>query len=115
MHFLAILKKDGMKQIINKQLILKALYQCIDPELNINIVDIGLIYSIKMDKKNNVELEMTMTSPMCPAISMILSQIQDKIESIKGIGKLRVNLVWDPLWNPDMMKKELKFKLNKIV
>lgn len=99
------------KQQLKKKII-KALSQCFDPEINANIIDIGLVYGISIDDKNNIELKLTMTSPMCPFISMLLSQIQEKVESIKNIGKLRVNLVWDPMWNPNMMKKELKFKLN---
>jgi len=100
------------KKQLKTQIIVKALSKCFDPEINANIVDIGLIYGINIDNKNNIKLILTMTSPMCPFISMLMAQIQEKVEAIKNIGKLRVDLVLNPAWNPEMMEKELKIKLN---
>ena len=102
------------KKNINKKQVLDALRKCFDPEIKANLVDLGLIYGIEIDKTNNIELKITMTSPMCPFTYMILAQIEQNVEAIPNIGKLKLNLVWDPMWNPGMMENKLKFKLNKI-
>ena len=101
-------KKVSIKQV------LKALRKCFDPEVKANLVEMGLIYSIIIDENNNIDLKITMTSPMCPFTYMILAQIQEKVEAIPNIGKLKLNLVWDPMWNLSMMEKKLQFKINRI-
>ena len=88
--------------------VVNVLNQCVDPELGANIVDIGLIYGIKITN-NDVKLTLTMTSPMCPVTSIILADAQLRIESVQGIGKVDVELVWDPLWSPEMMSDELRY------
>ena len=90
--------------------IIQALSECKDPELDANIVDIGLIYGISIKDGDNVRVTLTMTSPMCPVTSIILADAQLRIESLPSIGKVELELVWDPLWNPDMMSDELKYK-----
>ncbi|MEM0149742.1 MAG: metal-sulfur cluster assembly factor [Candidatus Micrarchaeaceae archaeon] len=90
--------------------IIGALSECKDPELDANIVDIGLIYGISIREGNNVRVTMTMTSPMCPVTSIILADAQLRLESLPNMGKVELELVWDPLWNPDMMSDELKYK-----
>lgn len=89
--------------------IIDALKQCLDPELGANIVDIGLIYGVGINENSDVKLTITMTSPMCPVTSIIMADAQLRLEAIKGIGKVELDLVWDPLWNPDMMSEELKY------
>lgn len=89
--------------------VINALQQCLDPELGANIVDIGLIYGVKIANENDVKLTLTMTSPMCPVTSIIMADAQLRLEAINGIGKVELELVWDPLWNPEMMSEELKY------
>jgi metal-sulfur cluster biosynthetic enzyme len=89
--------------------VIGVLTQCLDPELGANIVDIGLIYGIKIKEGNNVKLTLTMTSPMCPVTSIIMADAQLRLEAIKDIGKVELELVWDPLWSPEMMSEELKY------
>jgi metal-sulfur cluster biosynthetic enzyme len=89
--------------------VIGALKQCKDPELDANIVDLGLIYGIKV-ADNNVKVIMTMTSAMCPVTSLILADAQLRLEALQGIGKVELELVWDPMWNPDMMSDELKYR-----
>lgn len=86
-----------------------ALCQCKDPELDANIVDIGLVYGIRLTGQE-VKVTMTMTSPMCPVTGIIMSDVQLRLEALSGIGKVDVDLVWDPMWNPDMMSDELKYR-----
>jgi metal-sulfur cluster biosynthetic enzyme len=89
--------------------VVEALQGCVDPELGSNIVDIGLIYNIVIKEGKDVKLTLTMTSPMCPVTSIIMADAQLRIEAINGIGKVDLELVWDPLWSPDMMDESLKY------
>lgn len=89
--------------------ILDVLNQCLDPELGANIVDIGLIYGVKIKEGKDVKLTLTMTSPMCPVTSIIMADAQLRMEAIQGIGNVELELVWDPLWSPEMMSEELKY------
>ncbi len=82
-----------------------------DPEVGINIVDLGLIYGIKIDENNNVTVTLTMTSPMCPITSIILADVQLRLEKIPGIGKVNLELVWEPAWSPEMISEEYKKQL----
>ena len=91
-----------IKEVIDK------LKECTDPEIGINIVDLGLIYGIQIDESNNIKLKMTMTSPMCPVTSIILADAQLRLESMPDVGKIEIELVWEPLWSPDMISQEIK-------
>lgn len=88
--------------------VVEALSGCVDPELGQNIVDIGLIYNISV-KGPDVKLTLTMTSPMCPVTSIIMADAQLRVEAIKDVGNVELELVWDPLWSPDMMDESLKY------
>ncbi len=96
-----------MERITRKEVV-AALRECLDPEININIVDIGLIQGISIDEDNNIKVKITMTSPMCPVASIILADAQMRLEKIKGHAKVELELSWDPLWNVDMISKEIK-------
>lgn len=86
----------------------KALYEVIDPELGINIVDLGLVYRIDTDDDNNVKITMTLTTPGCPMHDSIVGGVNSRLQAINGIGEIEVNLVWDPAWNPAMMSDKAK-------
>ena len=94
-----------IKEVVDK------LKECTDPEVGVNIVDLGLIYGIQIDENNNIKLKMTMTSPMCPVASIILADAQLRLENIPDVGKVEIELVWEPLWSPDMISQEVKQKL----
>ncbi len=89
--------------------VVNALRECLDPELGASIVDIGLVYGIRIIKNKDVKVILTMTSPMCPLAGAILSNAQQRLESLHGIGKVELELVWDPLWNPEMMSEALRY------
>lgn len=89
--------------------VIGVLTQCLDPELGANIVDIGLIYGVKITEAKDIKLTLTMTSPMCPVTSIIMADAQLRIEALNGVGKVELELVWDPLWSPDMMSEELRY------
>ncbi|NPA38408.1 MAG: metal-sulfur cluster assembly factor [Candidatus Nanohaloarchaeota archaeon] len=97
--------------MIEKQKIIEKLKEIIDPELGINIVDLGLIYGIDISEKGEVTITMTLTTPTCPLGDVILDQIREKISSIKGVKSITVNLTFDPPWSPDKIKEEVRKKL----
>ncbi len=87
-----------------------ALKNVIDPELGINIVDLGLIYEIKINE-TAVEIEMTLTSPGCPLAPVIDQLIRSELDNLEGISEVRVSLIWDPPWVMDMISEEAKAEL----
>ena len=93
----------------------EALKQVIDPELFVNIVDLGLIYEIKVEAadegKSNVEVEMTMTSPACPAAPQLLGQSKDFVGRLEEVGEVDIKLVMDPPWTPDRMTEDARDQL----
>lgn len=94
-----------------KKKIVKMLKTVYDPEIPVNVYDLGLIYKIDLDDNACLRLDMTLTAPNCPAADFILEDIRMKLESIEGIKSVDVNLVFEPEWNQDMMTEEAKLEL----
>ena len=90
---------------------LKTVY---DPEIPVNIYDLGLIYKVDIDEERNVRIDMTLTAPNCPAADFILEDVRQKIESIDGAKSVEVNLVFEPEWDRDMMTEEAKLELGML-
>ena len=82
-----------------------------DPEIPVNIFDLGLIYDVDIDENNDVTIEMTLTSPNCPAVDFILSDVQMKVEAVEGVNKVSIDLVFDPPWDRSMMSEEAMLEL----
>ncbi|WP_144547382.1 metal-sulfur cluster assembly factor [Bacillus sp. X1(2014)] len=89
-----------------KEKIISALKSVNDPELNINVVDLGLIYNIEITGSNDVTITMTLTTPGCPLHDSITSGVRYSVEGIEETNKVDVNLVWEPAWSPDKMTPE---------
>ncbi|MBP1616416.1 MAG: hypothetical protein H6Q14_243 [Bacteroidetes bacterium] len=87
---------------------LKTVY---DPEIPVNIYDLGLIYNVEVDDDKNVFIDMTLTAPNCPAADFIMEDVRLKVESIKEVKNVVVNLVFEPMWGKDMMSEEAKLEL----
>ena len=83
-----------------------------DPEIPVNIYELGLIYDIKIDKKNNVKVNMTLTSPNCPVAESLPKEVKDSIMEIKEVNKVDLELVWEPPWDKSMMSEAAKLELN---
>ena len=96
--------------MITKKLVEKKLREVLDPELGINIVDLGLIYNITV-KKNNVAILMTLTFPGCPLGGIINKEVNEKVGSIKGLGKLSLKLTFDPAWDLSKISKEARAEI----
>ena len=87
---------------------LKTVY---DPEIPVNVYDLGLIYKINVDEEKNVSIDMTLTAPNCPASDFLLEDVRMKVGSIDGVKNAEVNLVFEPEWDKDMMSEEAKLEL----
>lgn len=87
---------------------LKTVY---DPEIPVNVYDLGLIYKIDVADDGSVSIDMTLTAPNCPAADFIMEDIRQKIESIEGVSAATTNLVFEPEWDKDMMSEEAKLEL----
>ena len=83
-----------------------------DPEIPVNIYELGLIYDIIIDDKNNVKIDMTLTTPNCPVAESLPKEVKDSVMQIDGIEKVDLDLVWDPPWNKSMMSEAAKLELN---
>ena len=91
--------------------VVNALKGCVDPEIGINIVDLGLIHWIAIDEKNNMTVKLTMTSPMCPVTSVILADVQLRLEHLQDAGEVTIDLVWEPAWTPEMITEEVRMSM----
>jgi len=93
--------------MITKEQVLDRLKTVVDPEIGINVVDLGLIYKIDI-KSDVVNIDMTLTVPGCPLMTMIAQSVKQQVEIIDGVKKVNVNIVWEPKWNPSMASDEVK-------
>jgi len=82
-----------------------------DPEIPVNIYDLGLIYRIEVKEDSSVDIDMTLTAPNCPAADFMLEDVRQKVESIEGIGAVNIQLVFEPEWSQDLMTEEAKLEL----
>ena len=100
-----------MNEFLEKEEILKMLKTVFDPEIPVNVYDLGLIYGIELKPNNVCEITMTLTAPSCPAGDFIVEDIRQKVGSVDGIKDVNVNLVFEPEWSKDMMSEEAKLEL----
>lgn len=84
---------------------------CYDPEIPVNIWEMGLVYDIKVDDDANVEIEMTLTSPMCPVAGSLPPEIENRVMTVPEVKSCKVKVVWDPPWGLHMMSEEAKLQL----
>ena len=99
-------------QLENKVVeVLKTIY---DPEIPVDVFELGLIYEVKIDEDKNVEIDMTLTSPNCPVAESMPKEVEDKIAMIEGVASSKVNIVFDPPWDKDMMSEEAKLELGML-
>ncbi len=94
-----------------KEKIIDMLTTCFDPEIPVNIYELGLIYNIDIDDQNMVTIKMTLTSPMCPVAGSLPPEVQEKVKRIPGVLDAKVDVVWEPPWKPEMMSEAAKLQL----
>lgn len=91
--------------------IVRMLRTVYDPEIPVNIYDLGLIYKIDLQEDGHLEIDMTLTAPNCPAVDFIVEDVKMKTESVEGVKDVNVNIVFEPAWDKDMMSEEAKLEL----
>lgn len=91
--------------------IVKMLKTVFDPEIPVNIYDLGLIYSIDLDENGHLEIDMTLTAPNCPAVDFIVEDVRMKVLSVEGVNDVNVNIVFEPAWDKSMMSEEAQLEL----
>ncbi len=91
--------------------IVEALKTCYDPEIPVNIYELGLIYEVDIDEGRNVALKMTLTSPMCPVAGTLPGEVESKVRRVPGVTSAKVEVVWSPPWSPDQMTEAAKLQL----
>ena len=92
--------------------VISALKSCYDPEIPVDIWELGLIYRVDIGPNNEVEIDMTLTSPMCPVAGELPLQVQQAVESVEDVTTCKVELVWDPPWRQDMMSEVARIQLD---
>lgn len=94
-----------------EQRIIEVLKTVYDPEIPVNIYDLGLIYKIDLDLNGHLDLDMTFTAPSCPAADFIIEDVRSKVEAVKGVTSAEVNMVFEPEWDKSMMSEEARIEL----
>jgi metal-sulfur cluster biosynthetic enzyme len=103
--YLVNLSSGGM--MLTREVVVEALEDCYDPEIPVNIVDLGLVYDVRLDG-TKVEVDFTLTAPGCGMAYMIRDDIHAKLSAIQGVGDVVVNIVWEPAWTPDRMSENAR-------
>jgi len=99
-----------MSDIKNK--VIEEIKKIYDPEIPVNIYELGLIYKLEVDEKNKVNVDMTLTSPNCPVAESLPNQVKETIMKVDGVSDVELKLVWDPPWDKDRMSEAAKLELN---
>jgi len=101
----------AMEATIIEAEVIEALRSCFDPEIPVNIYELGLIYDVKVDPSGAVGIRMTLTSPSCPAAQSLPAEVQTKTRGVRGVTDVTVDIVWDPPWEPSKMSEAAKLQL----
>ncbi len=97
-----------------EEAVVDALRTVFDPEIPVNIYELGLIYNVACDDSGHVDITMTLTSPACPVAGTLPGEVEAKAESVAGVESAKVEVVWDPVWNPSMMSEAARLELGML-
>ena len=97
---------------INKEQVIECIRTVVDPEIPVNLYDLGLIYEIKINDNNDIKIKMTLTNPNCPVAGTMPKSVGKSIEKLSNLNSIEVSLVWDPKWHKDLMSEEAKLALD---
>ncbi len=95
---------------VNREQVMDMLHNCYDPEIPVNIVDLGLVYDVQV-ADDTVNVKMTLTSPGCPAHGMITESVKEKLEAVEGVRQVNIEIVWEPPWDPSRMSAAARQRL----
>jgi len=102
---------DSISNTVIEAQVVDALRTCFDPEIPVNIYELGLIYDVSVDSVGAVAIKMTLTSPHCPAAQSLPAEVQAKAKAVSGVGDVNVEVVWDPPWDPSRMSEAARLQL----
>ena len=105
------MKTEKELQKIEEEVV-EVICEIYDPEIPVNIYELGLIYKIDVDEKNKVNVDMTLTSPNCPVAESLPNEVKENIKKVEGVSDVNLNLVWEPPWDKDKMSEAAKLELN---
>ena len=97
---------------INQEQVIECIKTVVDPEIPVNLYDLGLIYDVKISDKNDVKIKMTLTNPNCPVAGTMPESVGKSVEKLSNLNSIEVSLVWDPKWHKDLMSEEAKLALD---
>ena len=95
-----------------KSQVIEEIKKIYDPEIPVNIYELGLIYKLEIDEKNRINIDMTLTSPNCPVAESLPKEVKENIMKVDGVSDVNLNLVWEPPWDKDRMSEAAKLELN---
>lgn len=100
-----------MNPVVLEAQVVEAVRGCFDPEIPVNIYELGLIYDLKVDESGKVAIQMTLTSPACPAAQSLPGEVRSKVQAVPGVREVQVDVVWEPPWDPSKMSEAAKLQL----
>ncbi len=110
--YIKILNNSKITNIIKKEQVIECIRNVMDPEIPVNLYDLGLIYEININNKNDIKIKMTLTNPNCPVAGSMPESVGKSIEKITNLNSVEVSLVWEPKWHKDLMSEEAKLALD---
>jgi FeS assembly SUF system protein len=102
---------DSINETILEAEVIEALRTCFDPEIPVNIYELGLVYQVRVNSGGAVAVKMTLTSPHCPAVQSLPLEVEGKIREVAGVNEVTIDLVWDPPWEPSRMSEAARLQL----
>jgi FeS assembly SUF system protein len=102
---------ESINELVVESEVLEALRTCFDPEIPVNIYELGLIYNVNVEEGGAVTITMTLTSPHCPAAQSMPAEIEEKVKAVSGVTDVKIDLVWDPPWDPSKMSEAARLQL----
>jgi FeS assembly SUF system protein len=102
---------ESINELVLESEVLEALRTCFDPEIPVNIYELGLIYNVNVEEGGAVTITMTLTSPHCPAAQSMPAEIEEKVKAVSGVTDVKIDLVWDPPWDPSKMSEAARLQL----
>ena len=103
---------ENIKSMALEAQVIEAIRTCFDPEIPVNVYELGLIYAVNVDPEGVVKIDMTLTSPACPVAGTLPLEVESKVKNVDGVTDAKVDLVWDPPWTPEKMTEAARLQLN---
>ncbi|HUK41558.1 MAG TPA: SUF system Fe-S cluster assembly protein [Candidatus Acidoferrales bacterium] len=105
---------ESLNETVIEAEVLDALRTCFDPEIPVNIYELGLVYDVHVESNGSVTIQMTLTSPHCPAVQSLPAEIESKVKAVQGVADVKIDLVWDPPWDPSKMSEAARLQLGML-